>query len=108
MDKDIKSFVDEIFTISPTTSTVYGSALNVGSRDMAGAGINNSSSTVVFNLKEEVAGFAELIRNNPKDKKVKLKAKNIEGYLMTLVTLGQISEQFGDRLLDKLSIIMKD
>jgi hypothetical protein len=37
MDKDIKSFVDEIFTLSPTTSTVYGSALNVGSRDMAGA-----------------------------------------------------------------------
>lgn len=108
MKQDIKTFVDQIFSINPTVSTVYGSALTVGSRDMAGGGINNSASTVVFKLREETANLAESISNDSNDKNVKLKAQNIEGYLMALQTLGQISEQLCDKLLSELSNIIKE
>jgi hypothetical protein len=53
MQENIKLFVDQVFSINPTVSTVYSSALTVGSRDMAGGGISNSASETVFKLKKK-------------------------------------------------------
>jgi hypothetical protein len=109
MQEDIKTFVDQIFSINPTVSMVYGSALSVGSRDMAGGGISNSASDTVFKLREETASMAELLllKDDQNKSALEAKSKNIEGYLMMLQTIGQISDQSCNDLINKLQSIIK-
>jgi hypothetical protein len=110
MQENIKLFVDQVFSINPTVSTVYSSALTVGSRDMAGGGISNSASETVFKLKKETASMAELVihKNDQNKAALEIKAKNIEGYLMMLQTIGQISDQTCDDLINKLQSIIEE
>jgi hypothetical protein len=107
MQEDLKAFINQVFSINATVSTIYGSALTVGSRDMSGGGINNSASETVFRLRKETASLAELLGRTDKDEStIRTKAQNVEGYLMTLQTLGQISAEFCNTLINDLHTIV--
>lgn len=109
MKSRVKAFVDQVFSINPVVSTTYGSALNAGSRAMSGGGITNSASDTVFKLRKETAIFAELINSyNPNNLEIKNSAKSIEASLMTLRTLGQISDTFCTELIDDLLAITQE
>ena len=95
MQENIKTLADQIFSINPTVSTAYGSAATVGSRDMAGGGISNSASDIIFKLRAETASLVETVpKNNKGPSSIEAKVNNIEGYLLALQAIGQISDQF--------------
>lgn len=108
MQKSIQSFVEKIFSINSTISTVYGSALTVGSKDMAAVGISNSASDIVFKLRVAATSLAGLLSKSERDKPaIEAKRMDIEGYLMALQTIGQISDQFCNNLVGELQDIVK-
>src|SRR4051794_21269948 len=97
MAADLKTFVDQVFSINSTVSTVYGSSLAVGSRATPSDGGPTPSSDLIYKLRRETASFAEMAASADKDNDaLTIQAKTIEGLLLNLQVLGQISSTFCD------------
>ena len=74
---------------------------------MASGGISNSASDVVFSLRRDTAALTELLGKNDQDRSMtEAKAKDIEGHLMTLQVLGQISDKYCGDLINQLHVIV--
>jgi hypothetical protein len=100
MSVNLKQFVERIFSINSSGSTVHGSSIGIGSRAITPG---DTTSELINKLRGDTAVFAELLVKNRKPlPEIDEKAKAIEGYLMTLQALGQISPQFCDSLLSDL------
>jgi hypothetical protein len=99
MDKNLKALADRIFSINASVSTTYGSALSVGSRET-----NMSSSTQIINeLRTATAEFVKLRASGSNDTAaIQNAAKKVEGQILTLQVMGQISPELCDSLLDDL------
>ena|ERR1700729_1275484 len=100
MNKDLRAFTDQIFGLNSTASSSFGASATGGTRSTTGT----SSGAVVLNrLRAETAEFAELAAANQPDHEVlAAKAKVIEGDLLNLQVLGQISDKLCDALIDDL------
>ena len=104
MANDINNFVDKIFSINATASTTYGSAMTVGNRDNG----MSSGSLIVNDLRLATAKFAKLMASNqPNSIVIQQAMKVVEGQLLDLQVMGQISNQLCNSLVDELYNFIK-
>ena len=101
---NLKVFVEKIFGINSTASTAYGSSLAVGSRATSSSGSTTAAADIIYKLRTVTANYAELINSGHADKHdLEAKKKAIEGYLLSLEALGQISNEYCNSLISELN-----
>jgi hypothetical protein len=99
MKNELKIFADKVFSLNASASTTYGSVLSVGSRET-----NMSSSSQIINeLRAAAAEFVRLVGSGNDDTaEIQIAAKKVEGQILNLQVMGQISSELRDTLLDDL------
>lgn len=103
MDAELKHFTDSIFTINPSFSDIFGSALPaMTGTSITTTGSDSSASVIVNELRQNTSQFAQKVTTKAPDEEVEAIANKIEGNLLNLQVLGQISEQFCNSLIEEL------
>jgi hypothetical protein len=108
MNENFKPFIEQLFSINPIASSMYGSGQRVGSRNIAWGGVNNSGMDLIIKLKKEAKAMIDLLNARSNDEvEIRAKAANIEGFLLTLQVLGQITDQVCDSVIIELHRIVE-
>lgn len=99
----LKNFVEQIYTINPTFINAFGTGLpGMTGSAISVQGANTSGSDVITQLRHETSTFAELVSHQASNRQIHQSAQTLEGQLLTLQTLSQISGQLAARLIDEL------
>jgi len=99
MNDPLKQFVEKVFSINGSVSTTYGAALSVGNRQ----NVMSDGSLIVNQLRPATVELAKLIASKKSDPKaIKEKSQMVEGYILNLQVMGQISSDFCNSLLEDL------
>ena len=108
MAQDLKNFVNRIFGVNPSYSSVLGSGIpGMAGTSIASIGASSSSSAVVSDLRKTTALFAEKVSKQAPRNEITSLAKTIEADLLTLRSLEQISEDLCNSLIDELHALIK-
>lgn len=103
MESELRKFIERVHSIE----TLYIDFLGRGLPGMAGTAIttqgSSSSGTDITNkLRTDSTKFAKLLSSHADKKQVDDSAHALEGHLLALQTIGQLSEKNADELIDEL------
>lgn len=105
---EMKTFLDKIHGLTPNYINFLGTAMpGMGGTAISTQGANSSGTDIMNTLRADATTFAKLYGDSASNEAIREAAQRIEGSLMTLQVLGQISDNTASALLDEMYDIVE-